>query len=78
MRNRRTTEEVIGDPYPLMYSKSCLHLVDALRSSFPSWDGMREFDWLYGWTRLGDYYADGYFSRDEMRELVHNRFGVRI
>ena len=62
-----------------MYSASCLSTrANSIRSSFPSWDGARDFDWRNGWTRMGEYYADGYFMQEEMRELVHTRFGVTI
>lgn len=78
MRPRRTREEIVSEPAPVMYEKRQLALVDGIRSSFPSWRGSRVFDYRNGWTRLGDYFAEGYFLRDEMRELVHNRFGVNI
>ena len=78
MRARRSQEEMIAEPTPVMYTKSQLVLRDGLRSSFPNWKGSSVFDYRNGWTRLGDYFADGYFLRDEMRELVHNRFGVNI
>jgi hypothetical protein len=63
---------------PVMYRTSQLRLVDGLRSSFPYWQGAQRFDYRNGWTRLGDFFAEGYYLRDEMRELVHNRFGVNI
>ena len=78
MRARRTTAEIVSEPMPVMYEKRQLALMDGIRSSFPSWRGSRVFDYRNGWTRLGDYFADGYFLRDEMRELVHNRFGVNV
>ena len=78
MRLRRSQVEIIADPEPVMYSKAHLYLRDGLRSSFPSWRGTAQFDYRSGWTRLGDFFAEGYFTREEMRELVHNRFGVVI
>jgi hypothetical protein len=61
-----------------MYTAQQLALADGLRSSFPDWRGSKRFDYRNGWTRLETYFAEGYFVRDEMRELVHNRFGVSI
>ena len=78
MRHRRTEEEIIAEPSPVMYSKGELELRDGIRSSFPSWRGSQRFDYRNGWTRLETFFAEGYFVRDEMRELVHNRFGVNI
>jgi len=78
MRPRRTEEEMIAEPTPVMYQKIDLEHMDRLRGSFPDWTGAEQFDYRNGWTRLGDFYADGYFLREEMRELVHNRFGVNI
>jgi hypothetical protein len=78
MRKRRTEEEMTAEQRPLMYSKADLRHRDGLRSSFPNWAGSRRFDYRSGWTRLGDFFADGYFLREEMRELVHNRFGVTV
>lgn len=78
MRYRRTEEEMLAEPTPVMYSKSQIALRDGVRSSFPSWRGSRPFDFRNGWTRLGDFFAEGYFLRDEMRELVHNRYGVSL
>ena len=78
MRLRRSEVQMIADPEPVMYTKTHLYLCDSLRSSFPSWRGTAQFDYRNGWTRLGDFFADGYFTREEMRELVHNRFGVVI
>jgi hypothetical protein len=78
MRPRRSEEELLTEPEPVMYSKSRLALVDGIRSSFPNWHGAQPFDYRAGWTRMGDFFAEGYFLREEMRELVHNRFGVNI
>ena len=78
MRKRRTEEEMIAERDPIMYSKADLALENRIRSSFPNWQGSRPFDYRSGWTRLGDFFADGYFLREEMRELVHNRFGVTV
>ena len=78
MRERRRAEEMKAEPMPAMYRKSQLHLVDGLRSSFPNWQGAQRFDYRNGWTRLGDFFAEGYYLRDEMKELVHNRYGVNI
>lgn len=76
MRLRRTAPEVYGEPSPTMYSGEDLQRVNSIRSSFPSWRGSEEFDWRNGWTRLGNYFADGYFSKGEMRKLVRSRFGI--
>ena len=76
MRERRSEEDMQAEQTPVMYKKSQLRLVDGLRSSFPDWQGAQRFDDRNGWTRLGDFFADGYFLRDEMREMVHNRYGV--
>lgn len=73
MRERRSVEQE-----PIMYTKSQLRLVDGLRSSFPSWQDARFFDWRGGWTKLGDYYADRVYLREEMRELVHTRYNVVV
>ena len=78
MRKRRSEEEILADETPVVYSLSRLALADGLRSSFPDWKGSRPFDYRNGWTRMGNFFADGYFTRDEMRELVHNRFGVTL
>lgn len=78
MRKRRSEEEIRDEQEPIMYTKSQLRLVDGLRSSFPSWRRAGFFDWRAGWTKLGDYFADGVYLREEMRELVHNRYGVQI
>ncbi len=78
MRKRRSEEEMLADEFPVMYQKSQLALRDGLRSSFPAWTGAAFFDWRNGWTRMGNFFAEGYFMQDEMRELVHNRFGVSI
>ena len=80
MRKRRSEEEMIAEAeaVPIMYSKADLLFRDGLRSSFPSWQESAQFDYRNGWTRLGDFFAEGYYLRDEMRELVHNRFGVNI
>ena len=78
MRPRRSKEEMIAEPTPVMYTKSQIRLQDGIRSSFPRWGGAQHFDYRNGWTRLRNFFADGYFLRDEMRELVHNRFGVNV
>jgi hypothetical protein len=78
MRKRRSAEEVLAQPDPVMYSRANLYLMDGLRSSFPSWRRASQFDYRNGWTKMGDFFADGYFTRDEMRELVHTRFGVLV
>ncbi len=78
MRKRRSEEEIVSEELPVVYQRSQLGLVDGIRSSFPNWTGSARFDYRSGWTRMGDFFADGYFSRDEMRKLVHNRFGVSI
>lgn len=78
MRKRRSEKEMIAEQEPVMYHSSQLCLVDGIRSSFPKWPKSGFFEWRNGWTRLGDFFADGYFLRDEMRELVHNRFGVNL
>ena len=36
----------------------------------------QQFDYRNGWTKMGNYFADGYFTREEMRELVRSRFGI--
>jgi hypothetical protein len=72
------TPEVYAEPSPVMYSGADLQRLNALRSSFPSWRGAEEFDYRNGWTRMGSYFADGYFTHEEMCELVHNRFGVNL
>jgi hypothetical protein len=78
MRKRRSKEEIIAEAEPIMYTKSQLALRDGLRSSFPSWRGASQFDYRNGWTKMGDFFADGYFTRDEMRELVHTRYTVVV
>ena len=78
MRQRRTEEQMVAETSPIMYRKSDLHCQDRIRGSFPDWDGAAHFDYRNGWTQMGEFYADGYFLREEMRELVHNRFGVNI
>ena len=65
-----------AEPYPVMYDKARLYLLDNIRSSFPSWRGSAQFDYRNGWTRMGNYFAEGYFTREEMRKLVHQRFSV--
>ncbi len=76
MRKRRSEEDMIAEPEPVMYSKTHMYLVDGLRSSFPSWRGSSWFDYRNGWTRMGNYFADGYFTREEMRKLVYQRFNM--
>lgn len=78
MRPHKNEQELIAQENPVMYTMAQLRLIDGLRSSFPNWHGAAYFDWRNGWTRLGDFFADGYFLKDQMRELVHNRFGVNI
>lgn len=78
MRPRRSEEQMLVEQTPIMYRKSQLHFVDGIRSSFPDWKGTQHFDYRNGWTRLGNYFAEGYYLHDEMRELVHNRFGANI
>jgi hypothetical protein len=78
MRHRRSEEEMVAELTPVMYTKSQIALRDGIRSSFPNWRGSKRFDYRNGWTRLETYFAEGYFVRDEMRKLVHNRFGVNI
>ncbi len=78
MRKRRSEEEIIAETEPIMYTKSQLALRDGIRSSLPSWRGADHFDYRNGWTKMGDFFAEGYFTRDEMRELVRVRFGVVI
>jgi hypothetical protein len=78
MRERRSEEDMQAEQTPIMYKKSQLRLVDGLRSSFPGWRGSSSFEFRNGWTRLGDFFAEGYYLREEMKELVHNRFGVNI
>lgn len=63
---------------PVMYDLSQLQLIDGIRSSFPSWRRSEQFDYRQGWTRMGNFFADGYFTREEMRELVHNQYNVVI
>ena len=78
MRKRRSEEEMQAEPLPVMYTEEQIVLQDGIRSSFPDWRGSRRFDYRNGWTRLESFFAEGYFVREEMRELVHNRFGVNI
>jgi hypothetical protein len=78
MRKRRSEEELLTEPLPIMYEAHQVQLVDGIRSSFPDWKGSKSFDYRGGWTRLGDFFAEGYFLRDDMREMVHNRFGVKV
>ena len=78
MRQRRSEEQMLAEPSPVMYEARQIALSDGIRSSFPDWRGSKPFDWRGGWTRLGNFFADGYFLRDEMRDLVHNRFGVKL
>jgi len=61
-----------------MYTAEQTLLRDGIRSSFPDWRGARFFDWRSGWTKMGDYFADGFYMQDEMRELVHHRFGANV
>ena len=76
MRVRRSTAEALAEPSPIMYSLSDLERVNAIRSSFPSWRGAATFDYRNSWTKMGNYFADGYFTQEEMRELVRSRFGI--
>ena len=76
MRKRRSEEEMIEEAGPIMYRKAHLCLIDGLRSSFPGWSGAAWFDYRNGWTKMDDFFADGYFTREEMKELVHQRFNV--
>ncbi len=78
MRKRRSEEEMQAEPLPVMYTEEQIVLQDGIRSSFPDWRGSRRFDYRNGWTRLESFFAEGYFVREEMRQLVHNRFGVSI
>ena len=70
MRPRRSEEDLLAEKTPVMYDLSQLALIDGIRSSFPNWSGSDRFDYRNGWTRLGDFFADGYFLRDEMSVLV--------
>ena len=76
MRKRRSEEEMLTEAQPVMYAKNQLALRDGLRSSFPGWSAAQWFDYRNGWTRMGNFFADGYFTREEMRKLVHQRFNV--
>lgn len=78
MRERRSLEDMVNEERPVMYCLAALSLPAQIRSGFPNWKGSAQFDYRNGWTRMGDYFADGYYTREEMRELVHNRFGVNV
>jgi hypothetical protein len=78
MRPCRNQEQTQAEELLVMYTLADLDRPDGLRSSFPNWKGSATFDWRNGWTRLGGFFADRYFLEQEMREMVHNRFGVKV
>lgn len=83
MRERRTWEE-LAEPLPIMYRRNrrglffnCRgeNVTDRMLSSFP-WDkdADGEFEWKHGWTKFRQFYVDGILTREEMDELINERF----
>jgi hypothetical protein len=83
VRHKRTPEE-LAEPQPIMYrrNKSGQFLnsfgedvTGLMLSSFP-WndDEQGEFEWKRGWTRFRQFYVDAVVLREEMSELIAERF----